>query len=62
MKILNFSTMSLALDKKLHEDLKFIVNNNKIKYASFSDFIRKAIHEKLERETSKIAKEQDYGF
>jgi Arc/MetJ-type ribon-helix-helix transcriptional regulator len=62
MKILNVSTMSLALDRKLHEDLKFMVNSNKIKYASFSDFIRKAIHEKLERENDKVEREIDYGF
>jgi Arc/MetJ-type ribon-helix-helix transcriptional regulator len=58
----NVSAMSLVLDAKLHEQLKDIVNKNTIKYSSFSDFVRKAIYEKLEREGVKVDKQTDYGF
>lgn len=54
--------ISVQIDKDLYDKVALITAIKKLEYPTKSNFFRKALVEKLERENIQVVRDQDYGF
>lgn len=54
--------ISVQIDKEIYDLVTLITTTKKLEYPTKSNFFRKALVEKLERDGIVLSKHRDYGF